>query len=49
MDAKARAARIKLIAANDKIEIQAHNNNIEATAAKKVVLTGLEEIILNNL
>ena len=43
----AHRARIKLIAANDKIEIQAHNNNIEATAAKKVVLTGLEEIILN--
>jgi type VI secretion system secreted protein VgrG len=43
----AHRARIKLIAANDKIEIQAHNNNIEATAAKKIVLTGLEEIVLN--
>ena len=43
----AHRARIKLIAANDKIEIQAHNSNIEATAAKKIVLTGLEEIVLN--
>ncbi len=43
----AHRARIKLIAANDKVEIQAHNSNIEMIAAKKIVLTGLEEIVLN--
>lgn len=38
---------MKLIAASGKIEIQAHNDNIEITSAKKLTLTALEEIILN--
>ena len=53
---KARAAELislfshklgmKLVAASGKIDIQAQSDNIEMTAAKKVVLTALEEIIL---
>ena len=43
----AHQAQMKLITANGKIELQAHNNNIEATAAKKIILTGLEEIIMH--
>ena len=38
---------MKLIAASGKIEMQAHNDNIEITSAKKITLTALEEIILN--
>ena len=38
---------MKLIAASGKIEIQAHNDNIEITSAKKLTLTALEEIVLN--
>ena len=39
---------IKLIAASSKIEIQAQAENIEATAAKKILVIGLEEIILQS-
>ena len=37
---------IKIIAASGKIDIQAHSDNIEATAQKKIILIALEEIIL---
>ena len=37
---------IKLIAASGKIEIQAHANNIELTAAKNITITALGEIVL---
>jgi type VI secretion system secreted protein VgrG len=37
---------MKLIAVNGKIEIQAQNDQIEMTAAKKLILTSLEEIII---
>ncbi|MBI5751485.1 MAG: DUF2345 domain-containing protein, partial [Hydrogenophilales bacterium] len=37
---------IKLIAASGKIDIQAQADNVEVTAAKKVIVTALEEIIL---
>lgn len=35
---------MKLMAAGGKIQIEAHAGNIEITAAKKVMLTGLEEV-----
>ncbi|MDR3413625.1 MAG: type VI secretion system Vgr family protein [Formivibrio sp.] len=37
---------MKLIAASGKIEIQAQNEAIEITSAKKLILTSLEEIVL---
>ena len=36
----------KLIAASGKVEIQAHDDNVEVTSAKRVVLTASEEIVL---
>jgi type VI secretion system secreted protein VgrG len=37
---------MKLIAANGKVEIQAHQDSIELTAAKRIVLSASEEIII---
>lgn len=37
---------IKLIAASGKIDIQTHKDDIEATSAKRIVLTAAEEIVL---
>jgi uncharacterized protein (DUF2345 family) len=37
---------MKLIAASGKITIQAQNDNVEVTAAKKMILTSLEQINL---
>ena len=39
---------IKIIAASGKIEIQAQADNIEAIAAKKIIITALEEIVLQS-
>lgn len=37
---------VKLIAASGKVEIQAHQADIEMTAAKRIVLTASEEIVI---
>ena len=37
---------MKLIAASGKVEIQAHEDNIEITAAKRIVLVASEEIVI---
>lgn len=42
----AHALGAKVIAASGKVEIQAHDDNIEVTSAKRVVLTASEEIVL---
>ena len=38
---------IKLIAAAGKIDIQAHNGNIEITASETLILTGIKGVIIN--
>jgi type VI secretion system secreted protein VgrG len=42
----AHALGAKFIAASGKVEIQAHDDNVEVTSAKRVVLTASEEIVL---
>lgn len=42
----AHALGAKLIAASGKVEIQAHDDNVEITAAKRIVFAASEEIIL---
>lgn len=37
---------VKLIAASGKVELQAHQDNIELTSAKRIVLTASEEIVI---
>lgn len=37
---------VKLIAASGKVEIQAHEENVEITAAKRIVLTASDEIVI---
>lgn len=37
---------LKIVAAMGKIEIRADNDNVEITASKKIILTALEEIVL---
>ena len=37
---------MKLIAASGKVEIQAHDDNVELTSAKRIVLTASDEIVL---
>ena len=37
---------MKLIAGSGKLELQAHQDNIEVTAAKRIVLTASEEIVI---
>ena len=38
---------LKMIAAMGKIDIQAHNGNIEITASETLVLTGIKGVIIN--
>jgi type VI secretion system secreted protein VgrG len=42
----AHALGAKLIAASGKVEIQAHDDNVEITTAKRIVLSASEEIVL---
>ncbi len=42
----AHALGIKLIAARGKAEIQAHDDNVEITSSKRIVLTATDEIVL---
>lgn len=42
----AHALGAKLIAASGKIEIQAHDDNVEITSAKRIVLVACDEIVL---
>lgn len=44
----AHALGIKLIAASGKVEVQAHDDNVEITSAKRVVITATEEIVLQS-
>lgn len=44
----AHALGVKLTAAKGKVEIQAHDDNIELTAAKRIVLTATEEIVIQS-
>ena len=37
---------IKLVAASGKLEIQTHNNDVEVTSSKRIVLTANDEIVL---
>jgi type VI secretion system secreted protein VgrG len=42
----AHALGAKLIAASGKVEVQAHDDNVEITSAKRIVLSASEEIVL---
>lgn len=42
----AHALGVKLIAAKGKVEVQAHDDNVEITSAKRIVLSASEEIVL---
>ena len=42
----AHALGAKLVAASGKVEIQAHDDNVEVTAAKRIVFAASEEIVL---
>jgi type VI secretion system secreted protein VgrG len=42
----AHALGAKLIAAKGKVEVQAHDGNVEITSAKRIVLTASEEIVI---
>jgi type VI secretion system secreted protein VgrG len=42
----AHALGAKLIAASGKVEVQAHNDNVEITSAKRIVLSASDEIVL---
>ncbi|UOD28181.1 type VI secretion system tip protein VgrG [Massilia violaceinigra] len=42
----AHALGVKLIAASGKVEIQAHDDNVEITAARRIILSASDEIIM---
>jgi type VI secretion system secreted protein VgrG len=42
----AHALGVKLIAASGKVEVQAHDDNVEITSAKRIVLSASEEIVI---
>ena len=44
----AHALGAKLIAASGKVEVQAHDDNVEITSAKRIVLSASEEIVLQS-
>jgi type VI secretion system secreted protein VgrG len=44
----AHALGAKLIAASGKVEIQAHDDNVEITSAKRIVLVASEEIVMQS-
>lgn len=44
----AHALGTKLIAASGKVEVQAHDDNVEITSAKRIVLSAADEIVLQS-